>query len=78
MIDAFRELERLGYEATYLEPKANGLIDLEKLRAAIRPETVLVSVMLVNNEIGVVQDITSIGNVYGNTNVCSMLTQPEL
>jgi len=44
VIDAFRELERLGYEATYLEPEANGLVDLEKLRAAIRPETVLVSV----------------------------------
>lgn len=69
VIDAFRELERLGYEATYLEPEANGLIDLEKLKVAIRPDTVLVSVMLVNNEIGVIQDITSIGNICREHNV---------
>ena len=63
VLDAFRELERQGYSATYLEPEPNGLIDLEKFKAAIRPDTVLASVMLVNNEIGVIQDIEAIGNI---------------
>ena len=69
VLDAFRELERQGYSATYLEPESNGLIDLEKFKAAIRPDTVLASVMLVNNEIGVIQDIETIGNICRQNNV---------
>ena len=63
VIDAFRELEREGYTATYLEPEPNGLVDLEKFKKAIRPDTVLASVMFVNNEIGVIQDIEALGNI---------------
>ncbi|MEQ1591825.1 MAG: IscS subfamily cysteine desulfurase [Thiobacillaceae bacterium] len=62
-LDTVREMERQGFEATYLNVKDNGLIDLDVFRAAIRPDTVLVSVLLVNNEIGVIQDIESIGNI---------------
>ncbi len=69
VLDAFRELERQGYSATYLEPEPNGLIDIEKFKAAIRPDTVLASVMLVNNEIGVIQDIETIGNICRQNNV---------
>ncbi|HSI37481.1 MAG TPA: IscS subfamily cysteine desulfurase [Methylotenera sp.] len=69
VIDAVRELERVGFTATYLEPEPNGLIDLEKFKAAIQPDTVLASVMLVNNEIGVIQDITAIGNICRENNV---------
>ena len=60
VLDTVRELEREGFEATYLQPQDDGLITLEQLEAAIRPNTVLVSVMLVNNEIGVIQDIPAI------------------
>jgi cysteine desulfurase len=60
-LDTMRELEREGFEVTYLDTKADGLIDEGVLRAAIRPDTVLVSVMFVNNEIGVIQDIPAIG-----------------
>jgi cysteine desulfurase len=56
-----RELERQGFEVTYLDVEPDGLLLLEKLEAALRPDTILVSVMLVNNEIGVIQDIASIG-----------------
>ncbi len=63
VIDAVRELERQGFTATYLEPEPNGLIDLAKFKAAIQPDTVLASVMMVNNEIGVIQDIVAIGNI---------------
>lgn len=63
VIDTVRELERQGFEATYLEPEPDGLVDLEKFKAALRPDTVLASVMLVNNEIGVIQDITALGNL---------------
>jgi cysteine desulfurase len=69
VIDAFRELERMGYEATYLTPEPNGLVDLEKFKAAIRPDTVLASIMFVNNEIGVIQDIEGIGNICRQNNV---------
>ena len=69
VIDTVRELERQGFEATYLEPEANGLLDLEKFKAAIRPDTVLASVMYVNNEIGVIQDIEAIGNICRANNV---------
>jgi len=61
VLDTVRELERVGFEATYLEPQDNGLITIEQLEAAIRPDTILVSVMLVNNEIGVIQPIAEIG-----------------
>jgi len=63
VLDTVRELERQGFAATFLEPESNGLIDLGKLKAAMRPDTTLVSVMLVNNEIGVIQDIAAIGEI---------------
>ena len=63
VLDTFRQLEREGYEATYLEPEANGLVDLAKLEAVMREDTVLVSIMHVNNEIGVIQDIAAIGEL---------------
>ena len=63
VIDTMRELEREGYEVTYLDPQPDGLLDLEKFKAAIRPDTVLASIMLVNNEIGVIQDIAAIGEI---------------
>jgi cysteine desulfurase len=63
VLDTVRELERQGFAATFLEPEPNGLIDLGKLKAAMRPDTTLVSVMLVNNEIGVIQDIAAIGEI---------------
>ncbi|MDN3653876.1 IscS subfamily cysteine desulfurase [Thalassotalea ponticola] len=63
VLDTCRELERQGYEVTYLEPEADGLIDLAKLEAAMRDDTVLVSIMHVNNEIGVIQDVASIGEL---------------
>jgi len=63
VLDTFRELERQGFEATYLDVQDNGLIDLEVFKAAIRPDTILVSVMFVNNEIGVVQPIAEIGEI---------------
>ena len=69
VIDAVRELERQGFSATYLAPEPNGLIDLEKFKAAIQPDTVLASVMMVNNEIGVIQDITAIGNICRENNI---------
>lgn len=63
VLDSCRQLEREGYEVTYLDPEDNGLIDLEKLKAALRDDTVLVSIMHVNNEIGVIQDIKAIGDI---------------
>lgn len=69
VIDAFRELERQGFTATYLAPEPNGLVDIEKFKAAIQPDTVLASVMFVNNEIGVIQDITAIGNICRENNI---------
>jgi len=63
ILDTVRELERQGFSATYLDPEPSGLLDLEKLKAALRPDTVIVSVMLVNNEIGVIQDIAAIGEL---------------
>ncbi len=63
VLDTVRELERQGFAATYLDPEPNGLIDLGKLKVALRPDTTLVSVMLVNNEIGVIQDIAAIGEI---------------
>jgi cysteine desulfurase len=63
VLDSCRQLEREGYEVTYLEPESSGLLDLEKFKQALRDDTVLVSVMHVNNEIGVIQDIEAIGEI---------------
>ena len=61
VLDTMREMERQGFEVTYLEVQENGLLDLDAFKAALRPDTILVSVMFVNNEIGVIQDIPTIG-----------------
>ncbi|MGE8374957.1 MAG: IscS subfamily cysteine desulfurase [Diaphorobacter nitroreducens] len=61
VLDVMRELERQGFEVTYLDVQENGLLDIEKFKAAIRPDTILASVMFVNNEIGVIQDIPQLG-----------------
>jgi cysteine desulfurase len=63
VLDTCRHLEREGFDVTYLEPNSQGLIEKDKLEAAIRPDTILVSVMHVNNEIGVIQDIQGIGEI---------------
>ncbi|MFZ2209865.1 MAG: IscS subfamily cysteine desulfurase [Porticoccaceae bacterium] len=63
VLDTMRELEREGFQVTYLNPQPNGLLDLETFKAALRPETILVSIMLVNNEIGVIQDIAALGAI---------------
>ena len=63
VLDTCRELERQGFEVTYLIPESNGLVDLDKFTAAIRPDTILASVMYVNNEIGVIQDIPALGEI---------------
>ncbi len=63
VLDPCRELERQGYDVTYLNVKEDGLLDLDVFKAALRPDTVLVSVMFVNNEIGVIQDIEQIGEI---------------
>ena len=62
-LDTCRQLEREGFEVTYLDPEPNGLLDLQKFRDALRDDTVVASVMHVNNEIGVIQDITAIGEI---------------
>jgi len=63
VLDSCRQLEREGYEVTYLDPEPTGLLDLDKFRQALRDDTVLVSVMHVNNEVGVIQDIAAIGEI---------------
>ncbi|NHZ69732.1 MAG: IscS subfamily cysteine desulfurase [Thermotogales bacterium] len=63
VLDSCRQLEREGFEVTYLDPEPNGLLDLDKFRKALREDTILVSIMHVNNEIGVVQDIAAIGDI---------------
>ncbi|QGX38536.1 IscS subfamily cysteine desulfurase [Permianibacter aggregans] len=63
VLDTCRYLEGQGFDVTYLEPESNGLIDLDKLKAALRDDTILVSIMHVNNEIGVIQDIDAIGEI---------------
>lgn len=63
VLDTCRELEREGFEVTYLDVRANGLIDIDVFKAALRPDTILVSVMSVNSEIGVIQDIEQIGEI---------------
>src|SRR4029079_7466915 len=62
-LDTMRELEREGFEVTYLDVQENGLLDLDAFKAALRPDTSVVSVMFVNNEIGVIQDIAQIGEI---------------
>ena len=62
-LDSVRELERQGFEATYLDVLPNGLVDLDQFKAALRPDTILASVLLVNNEIGVIQDVIAIGQL---------------
>jgi cysteine desulfurase len=62
-LDTCRELERQGFEVTYMDPEPNGLVDLEKFRAAIRPDTIVASIMMVNNEIGVIQPIAEMGEI---------------
>jgi cysteine desulfurase len=62
-LDTMRELERQGFECTYLDVEENGLVDVEKFRAAIRPDTIVASIMMVNNEIGVIQPIAEIGEI---------------
>ncbi len=63
VLDTCRQLEREGFEVTYMDVESNGLLDLDKFRAALREDTILASVMHVNNEIGVIQDITAIGEI---------------
>ena len=63
VLDTCRQLEREGFEVTYLDPEPSGLIDLEKFQAALRDDTILASIMHVNNEIGTIQDIEAIGNI---------------
>jgi cysteine desulfurase len=63
VLDTMRELERQGFDVTYLDVREDGLLDLDAFKAALRPDTILASVMLVNNEIGVVQDVAAIGAI---------------
>jgi cysteine desulfurase len=63
VLDTMRELERQGFEVSYLDVQENGLVDLQRLQDALRKDTIVVSVLLVNNEIGVIQDITAIGKL---------------
>ncbi len=63
VLDTMRELERQGFEVTYLDVQEDGLLDLDKFKAALRPDTILASVLFVNNEIGVIQDIPTIGTI---------------
>lgn len=63
MLDTCRELERQGFEVTYLDVQDDGLLSLDAFKAALRPDTILVSVMMVNNEIGVIQDIAALGEI---------------
>ena len=63
VLDTMRELERQGFEVTYLDVQEDGMLDLEAFKAAIRPDTILASVMFVNNEIGVIQDVVALGNI---------------
>ncbi len=69
VLDTCRELERQGFEVTYLDVQDSGLLDIEAFKAALRPDTIVASVMLVNNEIGVVQDIAALGEICRANNV---------
>ncbi len=63
VLDSVHQLEKRGFTVTYLRPKTNGLLDLQELEQALRPDTILVSVMHVNNENGVIQDIAAVGSL---------------
>src|SRR5205814_918481 len=63
VLDTIRELERQGFEASYLDVEENGIVSLEKFKAAIRPDTILASIMMVNNEIGVIQPVWEIAEI---------------
>jgi cysteine desulfurase len=63
VLDTMRELEREGFEVTYMDPEPDGLVDLEKFKAALRPDTIVASIMFVNNEIGVIQPIAEMGEI---------------
>lgn len=69
VLDSFHQLEKEGFQVTYLNPESDGLLDLGKLESALRLDTILVSVMHVNNEIGVIQDIASIGELLRNRGI---------
>jgi cysteine desulfurase len=69
VLDTMRELERQGFEVTYLDVQENGLLDLNKFKDALRPDTILASVLYVNNEIGVIQDIRAIGTICRERNI---------
>lgn len=69
VLDSFHQLEKEGFELSYLEPQPDGLLDLEKLAQTLREDTILVSIMHVNNEIGVIQDIAAIGNLLANKGI---------
>jgi len=69
VLDACRQLEREGFEVTYMEPMESGLIDLKQLESEIREDTILISIMHVNNEIGVIQDIEKIGELTRSKNI---------
>ena len=63
VLDTMRELERQGFDVTYLDVQEDGLVNMDALKAAIRPDTILISILFVNNEIGVIQDIPAIGTL---------------
>jgi cysteine desulfurase len=63
VLDTCRELERQGFEVTYIEPETSGLVDIDKFKAAIRPDTIIASIMLVNNEIGVIQPVEALADI---------------
>lgn len=69
VLDSFHQLEKEGFEVTYLQPETDGLLDLKKLEQALKTETILVSIMHVNNEIGVIQDIAAIGELLRNKGI---------
>ncbi|HET9205124.1 MAG TPA: IscS subfamily cysteine desulfurase [Burkholderiaceae bacterium] len=69
VLDTMRELERQGFEVTYLDVQEDGLLDLDRFKAALRPDTILASVMFVNNEIGVIQDVAAIGTICRERNI---------
>lgn len=69
VLDSFKHLEKSGYDVTYLKPQSDGLLNLDTLAQALRPDTILVSIMQVNNEIGVIQDIQAIGELLKNKGI---------
>ena len=69
VLDSFHQLEKEGFEVTYLDPQPDGLLDIQKLEQALRDDTILVSIMHVNNEIGVIQDIAAIGELLRNKGI---------